>query len=233
MMPDVLDAKPKAKPKSGIVVPHRLNWWRRVLVWSVASLLRTIALTLRWRWEFHPALLANPNRPVIFCTWHNRVALSPMIYRGYIRHIGQAPRMAAVVSASRDGAIIAGVLEQFGIHAVRGSSSRRGSQALLELLTAIEAGYDLAVTPDGPRGPRYDVQAGAIALAQLAGKPLIPAACNARWKMCLKSWDRFQVPLPFSRVVMKFGEPLSVPTEADRETFRAELQRRIMALTED
>src|SRR5436190_8288778 len=146
------DAKPKAKPQSGIVVPHALNWWRRALVWSIAVAIRMIAATLRWRWEFHPALLANQNRPVIFCTWHNRVALSPMIYRGYVRRIQQPPRLAAVVSASRDGAIIAGVLKEFQIASVRGSSSRRGSQAILELLTAIQAGHDLAVTPDGPRG---------------------------------------------------------------------------------
>lgn len=233
MTPAAPDAKPRAKPQSGVVVPHALNWWRRALVWAIATIIRIIAASLRWRWEFHPALLANQNRPVIFCTWHNRVALSAMIYRGYVRRIQQPPRLAAVVSASRDGAIIAGVLEQFRIESVRGSSSRRGSQAMLELLTTIEAGYDVAVTPDGPRGPRYEVQMGAIALAQLAGKPLIPSACNLRWKLRLKSWDRFQIPLPFSRVRMRFGEPLSIPADADRESLRTELQRRLNALTED
>ena len=233
MTPAAPDAKPRAKPKSGIVVPYRLNWWRRALVWSVALAIRIIAATLRWRWEFHPALLANQNRPVIFCTWHNRIALSPMIYCGYVRRMQQAPRLASVVSASRDGALIAGALAQFGITSVRGSSSRRGSQAMLELLTIIEGGYDVAVTPDGPRGPRYDVQMGAIVLAQLAGKPLIPSACNVRWKLCLKSWDRFQIPFPFSRVMMRFGEPLSIPADADRESLRVELQRRLLELTED
>ena len=227
----ISDIKAKAKPRSGVVVPHTVNWWRRALVWVIAAIIRAVAATLRWKWEFHPALLANPNRPVIFCTWHNRIVLSPMIYRGYIRQIQQPPQLAAVVSASRDGAIIAGVLENFGITCVRGSSSRRGSQALLELLSTIEAGCDVAVTPDGPRGPRYTVQPGAIALAQLAGKPLIPAACNVRWKICLKSWDRFQVPLPFSRVMMRFGEPL--PADGDREAIRIELERRIAELTED
>jgi lysophospholipid acyltransferase (LPLAT)-like uncharacterized protein len=233
MIPAVPDAKPRAKRQSGIVVPHTLNWWRRALVWIIAAVIRIIASTLRWRWEFHPALTANRNRPVIFCTWHNRVVLSPMIYRGYIRHIQQTPRLAAVVSASRDGAIIAGVLQSFDIQCVRGSSSRRGSQALLELITAIGAGHDLAVTPDGPRGPRYTAQAGAIALAQLTGKPLIPAACNVRWKICLKSWDRFQIPLPFSSVTMRFGQPMTVAPESEREELRAELQRRMDALTED
>ena len=83
-MPAVLDAKPKAKPQSGIVVPHTLNWWRRALAWVVSSFIRVVAATLRWQWEFHPALLANQNRPVIFCTWHNRIALSPKIGRAHV-----------------------------------------------------------------------------------------------------------------------------------------------------
>lgn len=233
MTPAAPDAKPKARPRSGVVVPYNLNWWRRLLVWSAAMVLRLIAITLRWRWEFHPALLANQDRPVIFCTWHNRIALSPMIYSGYIRRIQQPPRLAAVVSASRDGALISGVLAQFGITSVRGSSSRRGSQAMLELISAIQSGHDVAVTPDGPRGPRYEAQTGAIALAQLTGKPLIPSACNVAWKISLRSWDRFHIPLPFSRVTMKFGAPLCIPPDAGREILRAELQRRLNELTED
>lgn len=237
MIPAVPDAKPKATPRSGVVVPHALNWWRHGLVRLIALFIRLLALTLRYRWEFHPGILANQNRPVIFCTWHNRVLLSHMMYRGYTQHIRETRRLGAVVSASRDGAIIAGVLERFGITAARGSSSRRGSQALLELLTLSEAGHDLAVTPDGPRGPRYAVQMGAIALAQLAGKPIIPAAYSFRQKICLKSWDGFQIPLPFTRAIMRFSEPMIVPpdqtSDEQREIFRAELQRRLIELTDD
>jgi len=237
MIPAVPDAKPRAKPQSGVVVPHSLNLPRRALVFLIAWVIRLIAATLRYRWEFHPAVLANENRPVIFCTWHNRVVLSSIIHRAYSQRVRQTRGLAAVVSASRDGAIIAGVLEKFGIESARGSSSRRGAQAFLELLRASERGCDLAVTPDGPRGPRYVAQMGAIALAQLTGKPILPAACNLRWKICLKSWDRFQIPLPFSRAITTFGEPIIVPpdqiSDEQREVFRAELQRRLDALTED
>lgn len=237
MMPAVPDAKPKATPRSGVVAPYALNWWRRGLVRLIAAVVRLLAVTLRYQWEFHPGILANQNRPVIFCTWHNRVLLSHVMWRGYTRHIGRTGRLGAAVSASRDGAIITGVLEQFGIDAVRGSSSRRGSQAMLELLTLIQRGHDLAVTPDGPRGPRYVAQMGSIALAQFAGRPILPAANSFKWKICLKSWDRFQIPLPFSRATMRFGELLIVPpdqtTDEQRELFRAELQRRLLALTED
>ena len=237
MIPAVADAKPKAIPRSGVVTPYSLNWWRRALVSLIALFIRVLAATLRYRWEFHSGVLANDKRPVVFCTWHNRVLLSHMMYRGYIGHVRQAPHLAAVVSASRDGAIIAGVLERFGIESARGSSSKRGTKAFLELLSAAERGCDLAVTPDGPRGPRYVVQGGVIALAQLTGRPIIPAAYNFKWKICLKSWDRFQIPLPFSRAVMTFDEPMTVPPEQtsdeQRERLRAELQRRLEALTRD
>jgi lysophospholipid acyltransferase (LPLAT)-like uncharacterized protein len=227
------DAKPRATPRSGIVVPYKLNWWRRALVFAVHCLIRIIGATIRYRWEFHPGVLANQNRPVIFAVWHNRLALSPMIYRAYTRHIGQAPRLTAVVSASRDGALIAGVLKSFRIGSARGSSSRRGAPAFLELLSAAESGSDLAITPDGPRGPRYVVEPGAIALAQMSGRPLIPVGPVVQWKFCLKSWDRFQIPLPFSRATIKFGEPMRVGPEADREAVRAELQRRLDEISKD
>ena len=102
------------------------------------------------------------------------------------------------MSASRDGAFLAAILERFGVQPVRGSSSRRGAQALLELTTWAERGYDLAITPDGPRGPRYVVQDGAMSLAQITGLPIVPVSYFLKWKIQLKSWDGFQIPLPFS-----------------------------------
>ena len=119
---------------------------------------------------------------------------------------------------------------------MRGSSSRRGAQALLELTTWIERGYDVAITPDGPRGPCYIVQNGPIGLAQVTGMPVIPAAYNLKWKIQLKSWDRFQIPLPFAYVNFYFGEPMTIPrdiTDAQKEALRLELQRRILELTKD
>lgn len=233
MIPAMPDAKPRAKPRSGIVVPYKLNCWRRALVFAVHCLIRIIGATIRYRWEFHPGVLVNQNRPVIFAVWHNRLALSPMIYRAYTRHVGQAPHLTAVVSASRDGALISGVLKSFGINSARGSSSRRGAPAFLELLSAAEGGSDLAITPDGPRGPRYVVEPGAIALAQMSARPIIPVGPVVRWKFCLKSWDRFQIPMPFSRATIKFGEPVRIGPEVDREAFRVELQRRLDEISKD
>jgi lysophospholipid acyltransferase (LPLAT)-like uncharacterized protein len=227
-----------ARPRrsSGIVVPHPLKWYQRWLASFAYFIIRLVALTLRFRWEYAPALLENKTRPVIFCIWHNRLALSLLMYEHYVRRVGQEPHLAALVSASKDGGVLARVLEHFRVQPVRGSSSRRGPQALLELTTWAESGYDLAITPDGPRGPCYVVQQGIISLAQITGRPIIPSSQRLHSKIRLRSWDRFQIPLPFSRVTMKFSEPMFVPrdlSEEQREQFRVELEQRLKTLTED
>jgi len=140
--------------------------------------------------------------------------------------------LAALVSASRDGAMLAAILAAFGVDVVRGSTSRRGPQALLELTSRAELGFDVAVTPDGPRGPRYIVQMGVIALAQLTGSPIIPVTSETYPKICLKSWDRFQVPLPFSVCRITLHEPLVVPRDLSsdgREKFRSQLQSQLLS----
>jgi lysophospholipid acyltransferase (LPLAT)-like uncharacterized protein len=202
----------------------------------VYGLIRAIAATLRYQWNYHPAALQREPTPVICCVWHNRLALSPIMYRDYARRRQQPSRLAAMVSASKDGAVLARILEHFGVQAVRGSSSRRGPQALLELTTWAERGYDLAITPDGPRGPCCVVQDGILFLAQITGLPVIAGSCHFGWKIRAKSWDRFQIPLPFSRAVMNIGEPLHVPREAsqsDREVLRHKLQESLQALAPD
>lgn len=182
-----------------------------------------ISASLRCTWHDRTGLLADPHRdtPVIFCLWHNRLAISMMVHRRYPR------KLAALISASKDGALLAAVLAKYGVEPVRGSSSRRGPQALLELNTRAGQGYDIAVTPDGPKGPRYVVQAGVISLAQVTGFPIIPVTCHTRRKISLKSWDAFQIPMPFSRCDLFLNKPFFVPREADparREDLRLELE---------
>jgi lysophospholipid acyltransferase (LPLAT)-like uncharacterized protein len=169
-------------------------------------------------------------RPVIFCIWHNRLALSMVVHRKYPR------KLAALISASKDGALLSAVLRKFGVVAVRGSSSRRGPQALLELTSQAERGSDLAITPDGPRGPRYVVQEGVISLAQVTGLPIVPVTWNTSRKICVKSWDRFLVPHPFGRAVFVWGEPIYVPADAEPgavEKFQSVLAERLDALVAD
>ena len=221
----------------GVVVPRPLKWHQQLAASLVYGLIRVVAATVRFEWDDQTGLLTvNRNQPVIFCIWHNRLALSMLVKEIYLRRIGRFCPLAALVSASQDGGILAGVLEHFGAQPVRGSTSRRGRQALLESTRWARRGYDIAITPDGPRGPCYVVQDGVTYLAQLTGLPIVPVSCRLDWKIRLKSWDRFQVPLPFTRCLMRFGTPLCVPREAaepEREALRLELENRLKALTED
>jgi lysophospholipid acyltransferase (LPLAT)-like uncharacterized protein len=207
-------------PKN-FVIPHQPKRFQHFIAWMVFLVERLVTSSLRCRWKDDSGLANTPGKPVIFCLWHNRLAISMVVHRRHRR------KLAALVSASRDGALLSAVLDRFGVEQVRGSSSRRGPQALLELTTRGEMGYDLAVTPDGPKGPRYIVQAGVISLAQVTGLPIIAVTCNTYRKACLKSWDRFQIPLPFSRCELKLNKPLFVPREAcaiKREELRRELE---------
>ena len=229
-------AAPAAR-SSGVVVPHRAKPRQRAAAAVACGLIRAIAATLRFRWQDDSGLFDGaPQSRVIFCVWHNRLALSLILYRRHVQRRQPSRRLAAMVSASRDGGFLARILEHFGVEPVRGSSSRRGPQALLELITWSERGCDLAITPDGPRGPCYVVQDGVTALAQLSGLPIVPVSYHVNWKVRLNSWDRFQVPLPFARVEVRLGAPVRVPaaaSDAEREASRVALERAMRAITRD
>jgi lysophospholipid acyltransferase (LPLAT)-like uncharacterized protein len=242
----VSDPQPKAgggrgaarkRRSSGVVVPHEPYWYQRLGAWLVFALVRAVSATLRYQWTDHSDYFNDsPVGPAIYCVWHNRLALCMVPYHGYIKKRSRTPGLAALVSASRDGGFLAAILECFGVRPVRGSSSRRGPQALLELTGWAERGYDLAITPDGPRGPRYVVQEGIMGLAQLTGLPIIPTSYCLGWKIQVKSWDRFQIPLPFSRCEMVFGKSVRVSrdaSDAEREALRQQLELTLKEISRD
>lgn len=237
MTGDAVQPGPERPRRSGVVRPERATLGGRMVAALVCAIVRTVDATIRYQVEDVSGGLALAERDrVIFAIWHNRLSLSLMLYRRLIRKKHPERRMAAMVSASRDGGLLARVLEWFGVTPVRGSSSRRGPQAMLELTTWAERGYDLAITPDGPRGPRYVVQEGVIAAAQLTGLPILPTSFRLQWKWQAKSWDRFQVPLPFSRCQLRLGAPIRVPRDsgdAGREACRRQLEESLRAITED
>jgi len=145
----------------------------RVLYWGLGWLLRVlvslIGSTVRWRIEDPAGFLANtPQRSCIFVFWHNRIFLMPYLFRKHW-HTRQRDRVAVLVSASKDGEHLARVLSKFNLICVRGSSSRRGKEALRELARLVEEGYDVGITPDGPRGPKYHCQDGVERLPSIAG----------------------------------------------------------------
>lgn len=229
-------SRPK-RPVSGVVVPEAARWHGRLAARVIALVARLLASSLRWHWTDHSFFNdTGTEQRAIFAIWHNRLALSLILYRRHVARCGSGRRLAALVSASRDGGLLARVLELFDVVGIRGSSSRRGAPALRELVSAASGGCDLAVTPDGPRGPRYEPQAGVISLAQITQLPIVPVSFRLGWKRTLRSWDRFQIPIPFSRCEVVFGEPIWVPRQTDeagREQSRLLLKERLMAMTHD
>jgi lysophospholipid acyltransferase (LPLAT)-like uncharacterized protein len=227
-----------ATPKSGVVVPHKAKWYQRLAAVLIYLLIRCLAATIRFHWDDRSGCLRGnlSQTKLIFAIWHNRLALSLILYQRCVRAYSPERRMAGLVSASRDGGLLAEILEHFGVEPIRGSSSRRGAQALIELTSCAERGFDLAITPDGPRGPRYQVQEGVVTTAQVTGLPIIPVSYRLNWKIRLKSWDGFQIPLPFARCDVILEKPLAVPREISneqRETFRKQLEKTLSENTHD
>ncbi len=139
--------------------------------------------------------------PVIWSCWHNRILLCPVAFNRFC----PKRRASVLTSSSKDGAMLAGVMTQFGLGNVRGSSSRRGGAALREMVSTLEAGGDIVISPDGPRGPVYKLGPGMIKLAQLTGAPIVPVHIRYSRFWQLKSWDGFRIPKPFSRVDFILG----------------------------
>jgi lysophospholipid acyltransferase (LPLAT)-like uncharacterized protein len=237
MIPMSREPKTKRAPASGPVIPHKPTFLQQSVGWFIYLLLRGVPLTLRCRWTDRSGYFdIPPVEPAIYCVWHNRLALSMFAYFGYVKSRNRTAGMAALVSASKDGGFLTAILQRFGVQPVRGSSSRRGPQALLELTSWAERGYDLAITPDGPRGPRYKVQDGVMILAQVTGLPIIPVSYQLGWKIRINSWDRFLIPLPFSRCEMIYEKPVRVPRDASDqqcELLRQELENRLRAISAD
>jgi len=172
---------------------------KKFLTNVIGLLGRTLFATLRLQLEDHSRFtVAPPNLPVIIAFWHNRIlAITLAFLRKYpARRRG----IFVLASPSRDGEILTAVMATFHVGTIRGSSSRRGSQALLELTTKLRQGFDIAVTPDGPRGPRYYLHPGLLFLASATGAPILPIHVHFSHAITLRSWDGFRIPLPFSRV---------------------------------
>lgn len=195
---------------------------------AVVALGRTLRFTEEGRGNVAAARALG--RPPLFVLWHNR-----LLYLGY-----RLAREGIVIMASRsrDGDLVARVAHDRGIASVRGSSSSGGSTAARGLARAMrERGLAGALTPDGPRGPLYRLQPGALLVARLAGATIVPVAVGFSRKKVFASWDGFQLPWPFARARMVFGEPVGPPGEDDAddaafERRRADVERRLAAVTQ-
>ena len=123
---------------------------------------------------------------------------------------------SVLISRHRDNNVITRAISWFGIKNIRGSTSKKGIHAVYKILNALHLGESIGITPDGPRGPRMQVHGNVLSIAKLAGVPIIPCAYGTSRRKTLKSWDRFIVPLPFSRGIFVYGDAISVPRHIDK-----------------
>ncbi len=221
--------------RHGKTGPQTLKIEGRPARWLIAvgfRLLQLWARTLRYEIEDGAGIVGKPiAENYIGALWHNRLLLFPFVLRRFLfnRH------GAALISASRDGELLADAIKRFDYDVVRGSSSRLGARAILQLSEMIASGHDVVITPDGPRGPAYELGPGIIFLAQKSGAAVLPV--NMEYSSCwrIKSWDRFIIPRPFSKVRVIIGQPYrvkSTSTDAEFEAERVRLQNAMMALVE-
>lgn len=208
---------------------HGIQGWQRMLLLPFGWLVRLWGATLRL--ETSPETLhwlKKIDEPVAFVLWHNRLFLVSEVFRRY----RQRKPVYGLVSASRDGAWLAAFFSLVGIRSVRGSSSRLGREAVTALVDVVRAGNDIGITPDGPRGPLYDFKAGALIVARRAHAPLflLGASYESAWQ--LKSWDRFYLPKPFSRVRLQCIR-ISPEELKDRDGSAERLRQNLIELSPD
>lgn len=166
--------------------------------------------------------------PVILAFWHSRLLMMPLLCR--------KRRVTMLISRHRDGELIRQAVTFFPVDFARGSTTRGGLHALRKLVRALENGSHVAVTPDGPKGPRNQAQHGVIIVASLTGKPIVPITFSASRRKIFKSWDRFLLPYPFSRGVFVWGEPIWVEPKGEEieiEEKRQLLQTRLNQITDE
>jgi lysophospholipid acyltransferase (LPLAT)-like uncharacterized protein len=184
-------------------------------------------LRIKWIGEKNLDPIRKNQSQVIYAFWHGRMLISSYSHRWQKIHV--------LISQHRDGELIARIIERLGFVSVRGSTTRGGTKAIFEMAEKGASGYDVAITPDGPRGPRFKVQLGTIYIAQRSQMPIIPITNAAKSCWTLSSWDGFLIPKPFSKVVILIGEPIYVPLEStpqELEEKREELEKRLVDLTQ-
>ncbi len=199
-------------------------WWGP---WCAYWIIKIWARTMQFE-VIHPEI---PRRfwekgvPAIGAFWHGRLFMMPLVYKGR--------KLSFLVSPHRDGQVVGKALTRFGFHPILGSTRRKGFSGFKQMVKA--QGSDIAIVPDGPRGPRYQVQIGVIELARLTGRAIIPLTFSASRRKIFKTWDHFLLPYPFSKGVFIWGEPVEVDQNGDRahlEEKRILLENRLNELTE-
>jgi lysophospholipid acyltransferase (LPLAT)-like uncharacterized protein len=203
-------------------------------MWLVANagalVIRVLGFTWRIRFEeegqLERARAVSPQ--VIFVFWHGRLLPLSFTHRNRRIHV--------LASEHTDGEMLGQTIRRLGFGHVRGSSTRGGSRALRELVETVRAGFDLGVTVDGPKGPRGVVKPGVVEVARQTGAAIVPITTASSRRRVFSSWDAFELPAPFARVVVRYGEPVRVGAEADRdalETRRRDVEGELARITQE
>ena len=185
--------------------------------------IRALHASLRIRHVRAQHMDDNPRHVVAF--WHECILMA--------LHSRWRRPTTAIISRSKDGEIVAKVLDLYGVHTARGSSTRGGDAALREVIRDVRAGWNIAVTPDGPKGPRRVAKDGVVYIAQVAGLPIVPFYFTARSKKRLRSWDQQIVPWPVSKALFLYGAPIAVPRDGDVEEWRVNIEANMNQLAEE
>ena len=209
-----------ALPETPAVVP----WYHWLWVAPFALLLRLWLATLRIR--SNQPLVDDVDGGRIIVLWHDRLFVSGLVGRRFFRR-----PINALISTSKDGGWLVAFFRLMGLKAVRGSSSKRGAAALMTLTRVVRAGEHAGITPDGPKGPARVCKTGVVALAKLTGRPIILMGLDYSRCWRLRNWDRFALPLPFSRVDVTFEDFPGPRREEDDAEVALRIQARLNALS--
>ncbi len=208
------------------------GWKARWLIAFGVHLLKLLGHTLRYEIDDRAGIVGQPVvKNYIVALWHNRLLIFPLVLRRFFPN----RRGAALISASRDGDLLSDAIHRFDYNVIRGSSSKLGASALLQLSDVLANSGDVVITPDGPRGPAYELGPGLVFLAQKTGAEVLPM--NMEYSSCwrVKSWDRFIIPRPFAKIRVIIGRSEQIrSTSSDREFEgeRLRLQNVMMSLVE-
>lgn len=190
-----------------------------------------VYLTSRWQvvGAEEPEKCVKEGKPFIVAFWHGRLLMLPCTWE-------TKKPLHLLISQHHDGELIARTVKHLGLHSIRGSTNKRGAQALRTLVRKLRAGEWVGITPDGPHGPRMRASDGVVQLARLANVPIFPLVYSAKRAKVLESWDRFLVPFPFNSGIFIWDEPISPPTSNDAqsiERIRQQIEERLIKISEE
>ena len=212
-------------------IPEQLKWYQRTLLAGIAFFIRLWGRTLRYHWDADvQSIMDVETPPAVVIFWHNRICAGTIFYLRYFRQ----RRLATLISASKDGAWLAGFVEKLGVQPLRGSRYNRGVQAVRDMITANIKGFDVGVSPDGSRGPLYEMKPGALKVALKTGAPIILLSLNHASAWRLKTWDHLYIPYPFSKIEVRLDVvALDEFSGLELEEAAASLKARMDAITVD